>query len=141
MLIVLVVLITVAAARILVGVLDLAPRRRVTGTVLSMRDRKFADFLPHIAQQLIFRRNANAIDRRKVRREVVLSTESGERQWTIRKLATQRQLAVGSHVTLTVTPLAGHVAAVEVLVGNAGLQQPIQQFPAAQAAQNAQEQP
>ncbi|HHW83102.1 MAG TPA: hypothetical protein GX743_04695 [Actinomycetales bacterium] len=100
------------AARAVVGLLDLAPRRTVSGTVASLEKRKFLDFLPRIAQRYIFERGPNGIDRRRERLEVVLHTPDGLQQWTVRKPSIRRQLSRGAHVRLTVTPLAGYVAEV-----------------------------
>ena len=47
-----------------------------------------------------------------MRTEVVLDTDNGHQQWTVRKTATLRELRPGTAVTLTVTPLAGYVAQV-----------------------------
>lgn len=117
--IVLVVLATIAAARVLVGVLDLVPRKHITGVVTSVRERKVGDVLPHLAQRAIFERNANSLDQRKRRTEVVLLTETGERQWTVRNVRTQRLLQPGMRVRLTVSPLVGHVAQVQRLEATA----------------------
>lgn len=113
--IVLVVLAGIGAARALVGVVDLIPRKSVAGVVVSVQERKVGDFLPVLAQRLIFERNATGIDRRRRRTEVVLATDTGERQWTVRSRRVEREIAVGARVRLTVTPLAGHVAKVEPL--------------------------
>lgn len=102
----------IGLARIVVGLLDLTPRRNVSGTVVSLEDRKFLDFLPRIAQRYIFERGPNGIDRRQERREVVLDTPEGHQQWTVRKASIRRQLRQGAHVSLTVTPLAGYVSEV-----------------------------
>lgn len=115
----LVVLVTIAAARVLVGALDLVPRKQVTGVVTSVRDRKVGDFLPRVAQRLVFERSANRIDRRKRRTEVVLLTDAGERQWTVRSAKTERCLGVGARVRLTVSPLVGYVAQVQNLEASA----------------------
>lgn len=93
-----------------VGLIDMGVRRTVSGTVVQVNDRKTFDFLPAIAQRILFERNANELDRRKVRTEVVLNTETGFQQWTVRKLAVIRGVNPGTQVTLTVTPIAGYVA-------------------------------
>lgn len=108
-----VVLAALGALKVVVGVLDLVPRSTVTGIVLSMRSRKFGDFLPVILQRMIFERNQNAIDRRKERRELVLQTPDGIRQWTIRKARFANELTEGSRVQITVSPLIGYVASVQ----------------------------
>lgn len=111
------VIVLLAVARIIVGVLDAVPRRTVTGQVVSLRERKALDVLPRMAQRLIFERNDNNIDRRKRRTEVVLLTDTGERQWTVRKSSVRKQLAVGSTVQLRVSPIVGYVADVSVQGG------------------------
>lgn len=103
----------VAGAMLVVGLLDLFPRRRVVGRVLSVRERKTADFLPEFIQDAIFARNANGLDRRRPRVEVELATNDGVRQWTVRSARIRRELTQGSRVTLTVSPIVGHVARVE----------------------------
>lgn len=113
-----VVLLLIGVAKIIIGALDLIPRVEVTGRVLSMRDRKFADFLPqfvHSALQARRSGNTHVIDNRKVRHEVVLQTPQGIRQWTVRSYRFRRELTVGSDVRMVTTPLLGHVAKVERL--------------------------
>lgn len=95
---------------VVIGVLDLVPRRTVTGTVMSLGERKAFDFLPEFVQRLVFERNPNEIDKRRVRTEVVLRTDTGSRQWTVRKSGLVRDLQPGAHVALTVTPITGFVA-------------------------------
>lgn len=109
------VLILIGAARVLIGVLDLVPRKKVSGVVMSVTERKMGDFLPYYAQKLIFHRDPTSIDKRRSRTEVVLRTNSGDRQWTVRSHKMRRSLTVGSHVQLTVSPLVGYVAQVEPL--------------------------
>lgn len=99
--------------RIVIGALDLAPRRQVTGTVVDLRERRMGDFLPRMAQRMIFERNDQGLDRRKWRTEVVLNTPEGLRQWTVRKRSLEQFLQHGAQVLLSVTPLAGYVASVE----------------------------
>lgn len=108
------------AVRIVIGVLDLLTSRTVVGTVMSMSDRRFLDFLPEQLEHVIFARG-QGIDRRRVRTEVVLSTASGQRQWTVRKRALRTSLRPGTTVRLTVTPLAGYVSSVETLPPHPGL--------------------
>ncbi|NLE97109.1 MAG: hypothetical protein GX596_03860 [Propionibacterium sp.] len=104
------------ATQLVIGLLDLVPRRQVTGVVLSVRRRRFLDFLPRFAERMLYdRRGDGAIDRRKERTEVVLRTPEGDRQWTLRSHRTRRELRVGEHVRLTVSPIAGYVASVEPL--------------------------
>lgn len=101
------------ALKIVIGVLDLFPRSTITGTVISVRDRKLGDFLPTIAQRMIFERNAQALDKRKLRKELVLQTPDGIRQWTIRKTSVLRELDTGTVVQVTVSPLVGYVSSVQ----------------------------
>lgn len=103
------------AARLTVGVLDLVPRRSVSGTVVSLKERRAGDVLPHLAQRALFENRSNGIDRRKSRTEVVLETDAGPRQWTVRSHRTARDLRIGAQVNLSVTPLTGYVARVETL--------------------------
>ena len=110
--IVLAVLAVSALARIVLGVLDLAPREQVTGIVTSMRERKVGDLLPLFLQRAIFERNPLQTDRRRHRAEVVLSTDRGERQWTVRSRKLENQLQPGAHVRISVSPLVGYVAEV-----------------------------
>lgn len=100
------------AARVVLGALDFLPRRQVEGLVLSVRERKVGDFLPPFVQRYIFERNPNTLDRRRARTEVVLQTDTGEHQWTVRRSQFERELVVGTRVRLTVSPLVGYVAAV-----------------------------
>lgn len=105
----------IGALRLVVGVLDLVPRKTYTGTVVSMRERRFLDFLPHFALELIFNRRGNTmgVEQRKRRTEVVLATPNGDRQWTVRNSRLRRTIRVGETFRLTVTPLAGYVSAAE----------------------------
>lgn len=102
----------IGVLKIAVGLLDLGPRREVSGIVQSLDERKFLDVLPRFAQRQLFERGDYGHDRRGVRTEVVLSTDRGLQRWTVRRAKTQRELQVGNRVTLTVTPLAGYVAQV-----------------------------
>lgn len=99
--------------RVVIGALDLVPREEVTGTVVDVRDRRMGDFLPRMAQRMIFERNPQGLDQRRWRTEVVLDTPSGIRQWTLRDRALEPVLQPGAQVRLRVTPLAGHVASAE----------------------------
>src|SRR5690606_35387397 len=103
------------ALKVLVGILDLVPRKSVAGVVLSVSERKIGDFLPVLAQRVIFERNENNLDRRRTRTEVVLLTDQGQHQWTVRNSRIARALSTGARVQLTVTPLVGYVAKVETL--------------------------
>lgn len=113
-----IVLLLIGVAKIIIGALDLIPRVEVTGQVLSMRDRKFADFLPqfvHSALQARRSGNTHVTDNRKVRHEVVVQTPQGVRQWTVRSYRLRNELTVGSHVRMVTTPLLGHITKVERL--------------------------
>lgn len=105
----------VALARLAVGLFDLVTRREVVGTVLDIRHRKTLDMLPRPVQQLIFERNTNRLDRRRRRTEVVLDTDHGIRQWTVRNARALQQIRPGQPVRMSVTPIAGHVSRVEPL--------------------------
>ena len=111
----LIVVTAVGALRLVVGMVDLVPRTSYSGVVVSLRGRKVFDVLPRPAQRLIFERGPNAIDKRRLRTEVVVETESGLKQWTVTRSDVLRTLRVGSRVLITVTPLAGHVAKAEAL--------------------------
>lgn len=115
MLLTAIIIALMGCAKILVGVLDLAPRQSVVGTVFSLHDRKFLDFLPTVVRHAIFQRHDSSYDRRRTRYEVVLATATGHRQWTVRKSAMRALLTVGTTVRLTVSPLAGYVASVDPL--------------------------
>lgn len=115
MLIVIVLMAAIGAFRLVIGVIDLVPRRVVVGTVVSVRQRKALDVLPHMAQRLIFERRETGLDRRRARSEVVIDTGDGQHQWTVRNRRAERELVVGATVRLSVTPLAGYVAEVHRL--------------------------
>ncbi len=112
-----VVVAAMGVARVGVGIIDFLSSGEVTGTVMSVRDRRTFDFLPHPILEMIYRRNTNSIDRRKRRTEVVLRTDDGVRQWTVRKSRARRDLRPGSTVRLTVTPLAGYISRVTTIDG------------------------
>ncbi|MGD4018462.1 hypothetical protein QT609_22800, partial [Xanthomonas citri pv. citri] len=80
-----------------------------------MKERKFGDILPYMAQRMIFERRQTGLDRRQSRVEVVLETDAGPRQWTVRSFKMRRDLHVGAQVNLSVTPLTGYVARVETI--------------------------
>lgn len=107
--------ILMALAQLVMGVLDLFPRQTVHGVVLSLEERKMGDVLPYFLQRLIFERNSNSLDRRKRRTELVLRTDKGVRQWTVRNSRARRELQVGRAVAITASPLLGYVANVEVI--------------------------
>lgn len=110
LMVVLIILAVLAAARTLVGLIDLVPRRVVKGTVLSVRERRVGDMLPPFAQRAIFMRGQSGLDRRRTRTEVVLQTAQGIRQWTVRNARIRRELRDARQVQLTVSPLVGYVA-------------------------------
>lgn len=102
-----------ALGMLVVGVLDAVPRRSVVGTVLSVSERRFGDFLPILAQRLVWERNrhgGSGIDRRRTRTEVVLLTDAGELAFTVRSGRHREVLRVGRAVRLSVSPIAGYVA-------------------------------
>lgn len=105
----------VALVRLGVGLFDLVTRREVAGTVIDIRDRKTLDMLPGPVQQLIYARDSNRLDRRRRRTEVVLETDQGIRQWTVRNARTLQQIRPGQAVRMSVTPIAGHVSRIEPL--------------------------
>lgn len=109
----LVIIGVLALLRVVIGVIDFIPRRTITGTVVSLTNRKVGDFLPHIAQRIVFMRRDSGIDQRKTRAELVLQTNTGLRQWTVRSARVRKDLHVGEHVQLSVTPLTGYVARVD----------------------------
>lgn len=104
-----------ALLRIVIGVIDFVPRRSVSGTVISLTERKAGDFLPHLAQRAVFENRDSGMDRRKTRAELVLQTDQGLRQWTVRSSRVRRELRVGAPVRISVTPLTGYVAQVDPL--------------------------
>ena len=108
----LVVLAMIGALRILIGVLDLVPRRTYTGVVISVRERRLGDVLPIFVQRMIFERRGRTLEQRRYRTEVVLETTVGTKQWTLRSYAKARAFRQGSRVRVKVTPLAGYVAEV-----------------------------
>lgn len=110
----------IGACRVVVGILDLVPRRSVTGTVVSLRERRVLDVLPVLGQRALFENRQSGIDKRRARTEVVLRTDTGDRQWTVRAARIRRDLRVGARVRLSVTPIAGYVARAEELAGAQG---------------------
>lgn len=108
-------LILLALVQLAVGIIDLVPRKTVRGVVESVDERKIGDVLPYFAQQMVFNRNPNRMDKRRSRTELVLRTDKGVRQWTVRSSKARRQLRIGQTVSITISPLVGYVASVEVL--------------------------
>lgn len=104
-------------AKIVVGVLDLVPRSTVPGTVVSISERKFLDFLPDFVNNALWDRNnpggQSWSEKRKVRHEVVLDTGSGTKAWTVRNRKRINALVPGQRVTLTVSPIVGYVEKIE----------------------------
>ncbi len=107
-------LLLVGLSSLVVGILDFVPRRTVTGQVRSHQERKFGDFLPRFVQRQIWSRSSGSMDRRKTRWEVVISTDQGDKALTIRKMKTRRLLAIGSYVTVKITPIAEYVDKAEI---------------------------
>lgn len=103
------------AAQVVIGVLDLVLRRRVTGRVVSIRERRMGDVLPGIVQEAIFERRDSGLDRRRSRYELVCHTPDGPQRWTIRSARTRRDLAVDAHVELRVSPIVGYVASARTI--------------------------
>lgn len=103
--------------KIAVGILDLVPRSTVPGTVVSISERKFLDFLPDTVNNALWDRNNTGgqawSEKRKVRHEVVIDTGSGTRAWTVRNRKRISILAPGQRVTLTVSPIVGYVEKIE----------------------------
>ena len=102
-------LLLVGLSSLAVGILDLVPRKTVTGQVQSHQERKFGDFLPRLVQRQSWSRSNGPLDRRKTRWEVVIATEQGDKALTVRNLKTRNLLRVGSYVTVKITPIAEYV--------------------------------
>lgn len=111
----LVVVILVGVVRTVIGVIDLVSRRTVTGTVISLQERAMGDFLPRLVQRRLFEREHSGLDQRRSRTEVVVATDAGMQQWTIRDARTANQMIVGEEVGFTVTAIAGHLCGVRRL--------------------------
>ena len=101
------------AAKLIVGAIDLVPRKQVAGRVVSVHDRKFGDILPEFVQHWLFAKRHSGLDRRQWRHEVVLNTPDGLRQWTVRSSRVRDGLVLDEHVVLSVSPIVGYVAKVE----------------------------
>lgn len=102
-------LLLVGLSSLVVGILDLGPRKTITGQVRSQRERKFGDFLPRFVQRQIWSRSNSSMDRRRTRWEVVISTDQGDKALTVRKIKTRNLLKVGAQVTVKITPIAQYV--------------------------------
>lgn len=102
--------------RVVVGVLDIVgPRQAVEGTVIRAGSRKTADFLPGIAQDVIYRRSEGAHERdlsRKRWHELVLDTAKGPRTLVVKPgFANAHQ--PGARVVARVSRVLKHVSSVE----------------------------
>lgn len=107
-------IVLLALLRIIVGVIDLVPRIQVQGVVESVSDRRVGDFLPQMFQRMLFNRiSNNGLDKRQTRTELVLRTDKGHRQWTVRSRKARKKLRVGEMVTISASPLMGYVSNVE----------------------------
>lgn len=104
------------AIRVVVGVIDLAMRRTVEGTVVSIRERRTGDFLPWYVQRLWYRsRDESGYTRemgRRSRHELVLESSRRASSWNIRPRLASEAL-MGSSVRITVTPILGYVSRIE----------------------------
>ena len=116
--VVLVLLALAALVKVAVGILDLVPRTSVPGTVVSISERKFLDFLPDAVNNALWdRKNGNVgqswAERRRIRHELVIDTGSGTRAWTLRNRQKARGLRPGQAVTVVASPLVGYVDRLE----------------------------
>lgn len=115
--VVLVVLALAALLKVAVGILDLVPRTSVPGTVVSISERKFLDFLPDALNNALWDRKNNVgqswAERRRVRHELVIDTGDGTRAWTLRNRQKARGLRPGQAVTVVASPLVGYVDRLE----------------------------
>ncbi|RAX49421.1 hypothetical protein DQ353_10335 [Arthrobacter sp. AQ5-05] len=115
--VVLAVLALAALLKVAVGILDLVPRTSVPGTVVSISERKFLDFLPDAVNNALWDRKNNVgqswAERRRVRHELVIDTGHGTRAWTLRNRQKARGLRPGQAVTVVASPLVGYVDRLE----------------------------
>lgn len=116
--VVLVVLALAALLKIAVGILDLVPRTSVPGTVISISERKFLDFLPDAVNNALWDRKNNNIgrswtERRKVRHELVIDTGNGTQAWTLRNRRKAGGLLPGQAITVVASPLLGYVERID----------------------------
>ena len=115
--VVLVVLALAALLKVAVGILDLVPRTSVPGTVVSISERRFLDFLPDALNNALWERKnivgQSWAERRRVRHELVIDTEDGTRAWTLRNRQKARGLRPGQAVTVVASPLIGYVDRLE----------------------------
>lgn len=114
---VLVLVLIYGLVKIVVGVLDLLPRSTVPGTVVSISERKFLDFLPDAVNNALWDRG-NSVgqswsDKRAVRHELVLDTGAGTKAWTVRSRKKLNTIRPGERITLTVSPIVGYVEKIE----------------------------
>lgn len=104
--------------QIVVGALDLVPRREYEGVLVEARSRRTGDFLPGIVQTLWYRRSdAHGYQReqsRRTRYEVVIETSRGLRSWNVRPKFIQGAPR-GQTVRLVASPLLGHVTSIEAI--------------------------
>jgi hypothetical protein len=115
--VVLVVLALAALLKLAVGILDLVPRTSVPGTVVSISERRFLDFLPDAVNNALWDRKSivgqSWAERRRVRHELVIDTGDGTRAWTLRNRQKARGLRPGQAVTVVASPLVGYVDRLE----------------------------
>lgn len=104
--------------RLVVGVIDLTSSREVAGTVMSLRERQPLDILPRPLALAILTRGGRRSqpDSYRYRTEVVVDTGSGVRQWTIDNRRRAVGVRPGVRVRMKVTPIAGHVSRLTVLL-------------------------
>lgn len=102
--------------RLAVGIADLvSPRELVDGVVVSTANRRTGDFLPRIAQELIYRRSHNAHQyemQRKRWSEMVLETSDGQRTLVVSS-GVANTYQPGARVTARVSRILKHVGKVE----------------------------
>ena len=114
---VLVLVLIYGLVKIVVGILDLLPRSTVPGTVVSISERKFLDFLPDAVNNALWDRGNNVgqswSDKRKVRHEIVVDTGAGTKAWTVRSRKKVNAIRPGERITLTVSPIVGYVEKIE----------------------------
>lgn len=102
--------------RVVVGVLDIvSPRQLIEGVVVRAESRKTGDFLPGIAQEVIYRRSSGAHQRDLYRtrwHELVLDTAIGQRTLVVKPgIANAHQ--PGARVVARASRILKHVSKVE----------------------------
>ena len=114
---VVVMLLIYGLAKIVVGVLDLVPHSTFPGTVVSISERQFLDFLPDVVNNALWDSDNNTgqswTEKRSVRHEVVVDTGAGTKAWTVRNPKKVRALAPGRRITPTVSPIVGYAKKIE----------------------------